>query len=81
MGDAQKTKKQLLDELDLLRNRIAAMESQGPVAVNWEEKEHYFIQDVRLLSRAAIRAFLPPGVTIRWSPSMSKHSLSAQVMF
>ena len=54
MGDTHKTKKQLLDELDLLRGRIAAMESQGSVAVNREEKEHYFIQDVRLLSSAAM---------------------------
>ena len=54
MGDTQKTKKQLLEELDLMRDRIAEMESQGPVAGNREEKEHYFIQDIRLLSSAAM---------------------------
>ena len=54
MGDTRKTKKQLLEELDLMRDRIAELESQSPVAGNWEEKEHYFIQDVRLLSSAAM---------------------------
>ncbi|MBW1942723.1 MAG: hypothetical protein JRJ51_07800, partial [Deltaproteobacteria bacterium] len=54
MGDTQKTKKQLLEELDLMRDKLAEMESQGPVAGNREEKERYFIQDIRLLSSAAM---------------------------
>ena len=41
------------------------------------------VQTVRplSLSRAAIRAFSPPGVTITREPSTSRHSLIAQVMF
>lgn len=54
MGDRQKTKQQLVKELDLLRERVAEMESRGPEVGHWKEKEHYFIQDVRLLSQAAM---------------------------
>ena len=47
MKDAGKTKKQLLEELHLMREKIAKMESQDAALVNWEEREHYFIRDIR----------------------------------